>query len=620
MSQLLLGLLANDTTGTMSKRKLAVLIAVIACVVVSGTAIAQNVGDEAVPDTNETEPADAIYIDSDGSAILEYSEANANMKGSGAAGVNVDDGVIYGDYQQPVDMDMDATGSMSLDADREHVAGEGNLNVPQPDMVESLTLDAKAVTNADESKADLDFETTIAPQGQQAAFVTQMFDTFDAEGTVQTDGSTLTTEGSANLEATMTGTEEMHHEFDLSSTDNALVLEASQDYTVSEPEVGNYETEEAARQTLEEQYEEVGLTDLTIDSYSFNETVTGGGNLQIEYTAEMDLDEATSGTEMENVSIESAHLAIDYAEGSGSATWNAEIENYQALYLAYMNSLEDTSEAGFFGMADQMEDEFEAMKAANLAQNLSFQVSAETTADQKITAEGSMEQRSENWDAYISERQDRDLPPIGSQLFEMNVSAEGEEIVTDLQFNVEQEGMYDRVIENLESAYEESNMSESAEINPVALLDSAEFEKAQFDASLSENDVSAEGGISFGNLSAFTSLADEEIESGSFQWAHVIVEDGNTTAYVGLDNFADSDADPSSIKDTEMASSDTEVYAPGDWSTESQTYTTPHNGDVTWQQPSPGAGGGAGFAGPGFGPVVALIALVSMALIGYRRR
>ncbi|WP_275736691.1 MULTISPECIES: PGF-CTERM sorting domain-containing protein [unclassified Halorhabdus] len=664
----------------MTKRNLAVLIVVAACVLAGTAVAAADNGDPGVPITNETDTADGAYVTDDGSVIVVSQSEGA--AGTGELGMNVTEGLVYGSYHEPVETNV--TGEFAMAANKSQVNASGSLAMPRPENLQSLDATIESTTNAENSRSDMDLEATVALPEDSSA-LTMLFDEFTTTGTATTSGSALEMQGSANWSAAL-GMDAQEHSFDLRATEKGHVLEASQSYNVSSFAAEQWNTREKATESLEGQFSMVaqmvnGSSNLTMDAYDF-ESTEDGGHLDVEYTVELQgihqflqqgLAESLSESpqfgdsmndldvELDDVSIDRVSVSVDVNQGSGSASWDVAVDGYDQLMLAYMDVMEATDDSGMIAnQSDRLEAQFAAMQSANYSQTGSWDIAVSTTTDGAIQADASMEQRTDNWQAYVAERDARDLPAVGTQRFAFDAATEADQVVMNGSFLVQREDMYGQTLQSLERSFEQSSsVAGTPDINPFARLNAADFVGSRLDASVNETAVAMDGHAEFGNLSALTSLMDEQMDAGSMEQIYVDAEGDSATTYVRLENVVESDSpDKTTLREHEMISDETNIYLPGEWDTETQSVTVPDSSAET-SMALPVANDDAQQSddemtddetsessstdeptdqsseddtettdeptetttstGPGFGVVVAVVATLAVAMIGLRR-
>lgn len=691
----------------MSKRTFAVLI-VVAALALAGTAVvtADN-GETGVPTTNNTDPAAAAYVTDDGGVIL-VSHGDSMGTGTGNLGMNVTEGLVFGNYRQPVETNV--TGAFSMAANRSRINASGTLEMPRPDALKSLDLTIDSTTTAETSKSSLALDTTVAlpPDARQ---LTMLFEAFNTSGSATMTGSTLRMTGSANWSARL-GMKSQEHAFDLRATDDGYVLDARQSYTVSSTAAERWNTREKAVESLSSQFSMIatminGSSEFTMDAYNFTAT-ENGGHLEVEYTVELQgiedfirqsLVESLSGStstggmsmlstgesttedldvSLDNVSIERVSVAIDVNQGTatemgtGSVSWNVTVEGYDQLALAYMDALERATNGSMIAnQTDRIKAQFAAMQAAGLTRTATWDVSVETM-NGSVQVDASMHQRTDNWDAYVAERDARGLPPIGTQRFTFDAATEGDQVVMSGSFRLEQDSMYNRTLRNLARSFEQSSsVTTPMGTNPFSTLLEAKFLGSRLDASINESVMTVDGYAEFGNLSAITGMVDQQVGAGSIEAMYVTVSGDTPTTYLRLENVVESGTpDETVLREHAMIGENTTIYLSGEWDAVSRTVTVDgtetrmmvpqanddaqqendgtqttepspdestdntsdndtttdgsgESGTVTTDNTSPdstdASGGTTTTSGPGFGAVVGIVALLAVALVASRR-
>ena len=684
----------------MSKQTFAVLIVVATCLLAGTAVVAADNGDPGVPTTNNTTSAEEVYVSDDGSVVM-VSHGDSSADGVGELGMNVTEGLVFGSYQQPVETNV--TGAFSMAANQSGINASGSLAMARPEAIESLDLTVDSETTAENSRSDLDLDTTVALP-EDSSQITMMFDEFTTTGSVTTTASTLETQGSAEWSA-RPGMKSQEYAFDLRATDEGHVLEARQSYNVSPSAVEQWNTREKATQSLSGQFTMIatmfnGSSNFTMDSYAF-ESTDDGGHLEVEYTVELrgvheflrqGLVESLSSSpsaggmstlstdgnaaedldvSLDNVSIERVSVAVDVNQGSamdmgsGSASWNVSVSGYDQLMLAYMEAMESTDETGMLtNQSEQLESQFAAMRASDYAQTATWDLSVQTDGS-SVEASASMDQRTDNWAAYVEERDARDLPAIGTQRLAFDAATEGDQLVMNGSTLVQQNEMFDQTLESLERSFEQSSSMTTTptETNPFSQLRAAEFLGSRLDASLNETTVTVDGYAEFGNLSAITEMVNQETDVGSIDGMYVDASGETPTTYLQMEDMVESDdPDAATLREHEMITEDTVIYSPGEWDTETRTVTVEETGaetnmmvpqanddaqqlddgaettesspnddtdtetttddagdDETGESPDEPAETTTA-TGPGFGALVGVVALLAVALIGSRRQ
>ncbi|WP_136689906.1 PGF-CTERM sorting domain-containing protein [Halorhabdus amylolytica] len=585
----------------MARRTFAALIAVVALLVVGGTVVAAETGTQQLdePAMNNTDTAQEAYVTEDGDVILVY-EDNETSEGSGHFGLNVTEGLVYGLYEMP-DLDSNVTGSFSMAADRSKVNGSGSLSAPRPDELESLDFEIDSVTSPSEARSDVTLDTSIALP-EDSAMIAAVFSNAQTNGEITTTGTTLSTSGNAEWTMTLPGTSAQSYDYDLRASDGGHVLEVQREGQVSEREASMWDTREKASERIRRQFEGMtssvgGSSEVTIESYSFEETDTGG-QLTLAYTVEIEgLNEllrqsiATGmsgpmGTgaassfgpnqdeiseDLSNLSIERASISFETGSDGGSADWNISVENYGGLMKGYFAAMETVDESGFVAnQSERYEEQLAAMNAADYTGTFSWDAMVETTSDGAIVANVSLQQRSENWEAYVSERDERGLPPVGTQEFTMNVLSEGDRVRADGSFLIQQEDLYNRTIENYEQSLQAGGIATPSAEQAIATIKQLGFRGARLDASVNESTATIEGGAAFDNLSAAVEYFDIP-GNASVERAYMSQDADGSQGHVRMNDAVDA-VDESTVRQLEFVSEGTTLHMPGDWDADSRSF------------------------------------------------
>ena len=594
----------------MARRTVAALIAVAALLVVGGTVVAAETGTQQLeePAMNDTDTAEEAYVTGDGDVILVYEDGETS-EGSGHFGLNVTEGLAYGLYEVS-DLNSNVTGAFSMAADRSTVNGSGDLSAPRPEELESLDLEIDSVTSPDEARSDVSLETSIALP-EDNAMLAAVFRSAETSGEIRTTGSTLSTTGNAEWTMTLPTASAESYDYDLRATDSGHVLEVEREGQVSEREAGMWNTREKATERIRRQFEGMtsmveGSSDVTIDSYSFEEAESGG-QLTLAYTVEIEglnellrqsiatgmsgpMGPETSsfgpnqneiGEDLSDLSIERASVSFETGSDGGSADWNVSVENYGGLMKGYFAAMETVDESGFVAnQSERYEKQLAAMDAADYAGTFSWDATVETTSEGAIAANASMTQRSENWKAFVSERNDRGLPPIATQEFDLSVVAEGDRVDADGSFLVQQEGLFNRTLENYEQSLQAGGTATSTPSvgEAFATIREIGFRGARLDASVNESTATVEGGAAFDNLSAAVATLDMP-GNASVDRAYVSQNADGTQGHVRMSGAVDAD-DESAVRQLEYVSEETAVHMPGDWDADSRSFESLNTEEV----------------------------------------
>ena len=421
--------------------------------------------------------------------------------------------------------------------------------------------------------------------------------------------------------------------------------------------------------------------DLTLDSYSFeNVTVERGVGttneslIDIEYTVEYTgIQEEVASAIAENITSEnedvSQETADEIAQGIRNLTinqlsfasvsgeegtelnWTVDVENYNDIFTSFMRLSSEMEPSGmstgagpgasmgassspFFseGYFDEIlnmsEKQMEAAEAADMVSTWEWSGSLESEggsgsspfgpgsggsgATATLTAD--LSHSTENWEAYVNELEDRGIP-VANTSFELSASTTDAGIEGDMSWESSGEALaegYQRTLNMYESA-----LSGSEEIDSSVFqhLNNSGFRVAKMDATADANTWNVEAGAAFANGSAL-SAAVETVTGYGITEVVGVTEDGTTTTYVKSDSLV-SDTTEEAVRSLDSVDDETTVNLPGDWDRDFPEMDTAAASEYLGVEE-----GGADEDGsplPGFGALVALVALVTVA-VAHRHR
>ena len=437
-------------------------------------------------------------------------------------------------------------------------------------------------------------------------------------------------------------------------------------------------TRERAAETLREEYagfleETDGTADVTIESYSF-ENVTVEGNfgstteeplLDIEYTveytgvtdglADMIVEEdpgVSQGTaeemaqSLKEVSINTMSFNGVSEGGSSEFNWTVDVENYNDASLAYLRLASEMTPEGMNGgtgmgagaqpfysqeffddMIQRSEEQMEAVEASGLTSRWEWSGSLESGSGTgtgggigssggtaSITAE--LSHTTENWESYVGELESRDLPTPVDTTFDLQVSSADGGLEGDMTWEASGDSLYEGYSETM-SAYESMlEGSEEVDADLITHLSNSGFEIAKMDASVDDEGWNVEAGASFGNGTALASA----IESvGDMRITQVVSEqeENSLTTYVKTEGFVEETTEEA-VRSREQVGEQTTVNLPGNWDREFPEMDRQSAADYLGVEIDEQDENGSPL--PGFGPVVALVALTVVAVSVRRRR
>jgi PGF-CTERM protein len=607
----------------------------------------------AIQESDDVEAADEVYVKDNGDAVLVYQgedgEDYDNME-SMDLGVSASEGLVHVLVEgTPEEMESNASGGMTLLLEQDKFSGEGNLQMDRPEDLEELSLDVSAERTSEVNQFDATLDATMSGASETSGGV----ESAQTSGDMQLTADTFSTNGEfeANYGSPQIG--QFSYDVGIQSTDTGYVVDVTQDDRVSERQKDQWETEDAARQTLERQYAGLagqfgGSSSVTVHSHSFEQTAGGTYNLQISYTIEyknvkdgvatmleqqLANDEQLELTEQEasqtaqavvDLEIRTLDISVEQTERTTTGSWTVEIGNYDQLVRSGLTIAENQAEDdNVTEQIDRARTMLDAQQASGLKQTVEWSASMSQDGDQ-ATVSAELHSSSSNWNAYISELEDRGISAAENDIsMELSAQTEGEELTADMSMSVKQEELVDSMVNSMiQSASQDPSTDEETQ-QVLSKLEQSEFQVGKLDVSFDDEAVTVEAGAKFDNISALSSEMNEAY--GGHQITQVVGQYDNESdtdeMHVHVNNLVSEDADESDVRALAVADEDTEIHT-DDWDREFPDM------DTQGAKQFLGIDGEDNQDGeddedsslPGFGPAVAVIALVGAALIARRQR
>jgi PGF-CTERM protein len=607
----------------------------------------------AIQESDDVEAADEVYVKDNGDAVLVYQgedgEDYDNME-SMDLGVSASEGLVHVLVEgTPEEMESNASGGMTLLLEQDKFSGEGNLQMDRPEDLEELSLDVSAERTSEVNQFDATLDATMSGASETSGGV----ESAQTSGDMQLTADTFSTNGEfeANYGSPQIG--QFSYDVGIQSTDTGYVVDVTQDDRVSERQKDQWETEDAARQTLERQYAGLagqfgGSSSVTVHSHSFEQTAGGTYNLQISYTIEyknvkdgvatmleqqLANDEQLELTEQEasqtaqavvDLEIRTLDVSVEQTERTTTGSWTVEIGNYDQLVRSGLTIAENQAEDdNVTEQIDRARTMLDAQQASGLKQTVEWSASMSQDGNQ-ATVSAELHSSSSNWNAYISELEDRGISAAENDIsMELSAQTEGEELTADMSMSVKQEELVDSMVNSMiQSASQDPSTDEETQ-QVLSKLEQSEFQVGKLDVSFDDEAVTVEAGAKFDNISALSSEMNEAY--GGHQITQVVGQYDNESdtdeMHVHVNNLVSEDADESDVRALAVADEDTEIHT-DDWDREFPDM------DTQGAKQFLGIDGEDNQDGeddedsslPGFGPAVAVIALVGAALIARRQR
>ncbi|WP_231587845.1 PGF-CTERM sorting domain-containing protein [Halostagnicola sp. A56] len=616
------------------KRSLKQLSTVVVTVVLitslfAGGALAQ-MGDEA-------DPADEVFVDENGDAVLLYEE-NATDEASGELGLDVSESVVYAMISD--EMEEDVSGAFSMELTDDSLSSASEFAADRPDEVDDLSMNVTSEQTQENSEFDAALDLTTE----------SMIGTGDADertgsfsGESSSSADEYATEGEFSVSPGV-GASQAETSFDLeiSESDGGYTLDVGQQQSIAQYQAGNWETEAAAKQTLKSQFAAVedeldGTVTVDVHDYEFVENEMGGGQLDIEYTVElenvtdglestladdfaddpafdMDRDEAEElaadvlAFELETIDLSYA-MTPDAVEGS----WNIAFSDFDSTANAVFDFAESTGETG--ETFDDYAERYDAQAQANLTQTSEWELTF-TDDGTESTISGEMATDTENWEAYVQELEDRD---IETPEFSMTASAEtvDDEIDMEMNFEVGQEEMIQTAVSTMIENLQQSSTTDDEAIEFMTAFEEADLQIAKFDLNMDDGTVEVETGAKFDDFTAFEDHLEDAFSGLSI--SHVYADED--AGYVYVTELVDGEATEDDVLSHEAVGDETDIHMPGEWDEDhprldtdevNEYLSTENSSDEDTEEDEDTD------STPGFGVTVALVAVLST-LVLFRR-
>lgn len=620
------------------------------------------------PTDNDTvEQADDIFVHENGDAVLVYEqddEDDGTSTATGHLGLNVTEGLMHVLVRDDIDEATNVTGGAQVVLTPSSLAGNGSFQAPRPENLERLDVDVTAKRTPSDASARATFDLTYVDDSEYST--TSTVESASTEGQLSVAANEFSTTGSANLEYAQDLGMVQHREYTLEEGTNQYRLQASEEYYVSSYFASQWDTEENATETIEQQYASIatalgGSADVTVSSYEFTEADDGRMLLDIEYqivysnvddalgqqvaqsiTNAEDVEVSTEtaeavGDAVAELRVDRVHAALDAEGKSMQASWDVQLSEYDALVDAGLDLAEEASDDE--NVTEQIRTarkSYEAMKAADFVQTYSWEGSLSSPSENAVRVQGSFQFDTQNYEAYLSELEKRDVPTGGSMSFSASAQTEGEEVVAEMEYSMEQENLVDGALDGLMQSAESADAgSDTQSVQRfVEAFQRSEFEKAKMNVNVGSDEVTFQAGASFENMASFQSVMADEFGGDVTAMNANIAEDSK--AYVEVEGAFGENASESDVRAHEAVGEDTDVHLPGDWDPATQEFpkmdqeeardylgieepeTTTANDGTGTDDDGSGSGGLPGFGVPAAFTAVAAVSALLLARV--RRR
>ena len=646
MSERTLTLPSNAVTAVL-------LVAVMLCgtVAAAAPAAASSGIDAQQIDADDTEPADEIYVDGDGDAVLVYEDEDGDDElTTFDLGMHVSEGLAHTLIVAEPDEELDesAAGGFSMVLEEDRFFSEGDLQMDSPEELEDLNIDIQGEQSSETSEFDANLEMIF--EGEDG---TDDFESLETTGDAEVTPDTFATSGDVNAELGTVQGGEFYYDVSVTDTGDGYTLDVTQDEIVSQFQAGMWETEDAAEQTLEGQYGMIaeefgGTTEITIESYTYTETADGEGDLDISYTVEfqnvqdgfadvfaqvlaedpeLDLSQSEADALAESlvdVEIDTMEFTAEQSGSTLNADWTIELSNLEGA-VDEMVTLVDTIDAPKLDdELDEFQDTVEAQQEADLEQYYEWSATFEQYDADHDRIDLSLSTDTENWSEYIDELEARGIEgTTGDLTFDLTAEIDDNDVlVADMALEVEQEELVEQALDSMIEAAMDDRTT-GPELNEFLTdLEDSEFEIAAMDATIDGETVEIEAGAQFGNMEALSDEINEAFGGHEVTEIAGALEDDTMGVHVHVDALVGADADEGDVRALAVADDDTEIYLDGDWDRDFNEMDIAAAEEFLGTQSEAGMDDEADDDDdslPGFGPLVALVSLIAVALFARNR-
>ena len=612
-----------------------VLVAVVTAPMTAATGVQSGQTQQ------EANPADEIYVQENGDAVLVYEgETEDDTNGTVEGDLLTSEGLAFGVLDSSEGLD---SGSFDLSATLtgSGLDGSTSFQFERPDTLQAFDLTLETVRNADTSETSLEFSVEATPESSVTAFVSSA----STSGSLEQSAESVALTGQASAE-TLAVTDSQTQSFSLSETDSGYQIDVSRAYTVGEFQTRQWESRERAQQTLSAQFGFIstqlgGTADVSIDSYSFDASTS---RLDIEY--QVTLQDVEAGLQQQlarslaqdesvdlsqeeasefaqrilSAEIDTVEATVEQEPGTATVNWNIELSNIADAQIAVLELSAASGEGINQSVIDRRQETLEASQAAGLQQTTEWSLDY-TAEGGSVAVEGSVDASASNWAAFTDELESRDRT-VGSQELDLSVTTEGEQVTGEGTFAFEREDLIQSAIDSGIDAAETDGDEEA--VTGLLAFDEADFQQAKLEASADADGTTVRAGAQFGDLENLATLVGETY--GGLDIGDVVVrtEDGTTRTYVYVEGAVSEGASEDDVRSLSVVDGETQVNMPGDYDREFPTADADRAANFLGVSLGDGDNGdgsddGGGLAQPGMGVVVALVAIV-ISVVALRRR
>jgi PGF-CTERM protein len=285
-----------------------------------------------------------------------------------------------------------------------------------------------------------------------------------------------------------------------------------------------------------------------------------------------------------------------------------DVRGYEELALAYFEIAQSIGAGNASELLDRARSQFEAQQAADLEQRFNWVGNLSHPESGAVRAQFEAQSRTTNWGAYVDELRDRDVPFV-SQEFEVTGDLSDGRMAFNGSASMSGQELFAVLTQGFPAG--EEMPGESAAILQ-GLRDSSP-ERAKMIGWYNSSGLRLEAGAEFGDLARLRDALANESDTPRFSEVVGRTNETGGETIIRIPGAVSGEPTESNVREVTGVSADTTVHLPGEWDRQFPSLDVERArnflGDV-----------GTGSSGPGFGVVVALVAiLVAAGLLGRRR-
>lgn len=614
-----------------SARRIAVLLVAAALLgqALGTGVVAQSAGE------STTDPADEVYVDDAGDAVLVYeSPAAENGLDRAEFGVNVAENLAYLLVTDAVEEPPDLRGHLTLGATPTAIRGEGNASVPRPSLLDAFSLDASGESTEETSRSALSIAATVRDESGMTGRLKEAA----TSGEVTTSADRLSATGNLRVRANVPMGERRSFHARLVEDDEGYELTVDWSRPVSEVVADRWTDRDAAVQRLRQQFQLLarsvgGSATLDVQSVSVTESDSGYRLHQAYSVRFAGIDEGLASmvrqalarnpdrssdqvdrlaNGLADVEVNNASLSYELDGRDLTGEFGFDLANYDALALSSLELAEtmNAGEGGFGADVERLRDQFAARRAAQQSRTVSWAGNLTHPESGLVRAEFETQSETTNWAAYVEELQQRGLPFVETS-YALTGGITGERVRIRGEASMKGNAVFEQF---------QRGLPEGDSLGPqaTAILEAvgeSNPEQAKLEAAYDEDGLRLEAGAAFGNLTALRDALARQ--SGLPRVTEAVGRAGTTgdDVILRVDGAVDGQPTEAAVRALPQVDANTAVHLPGEWDREFPTMDTDRaKSFLSSVLPSLGS------SGPGFGPPVAIVAILATAGLLLRRR